>query len=818
VTSRFGALLQGLRRQAGLTQEELADLSLVSVRTLRRLESEEPRDVRTGTLRRVADALAGPLRRTPQDVLKELQDAYHGLQTSEGEVGETAPAEPGGNAEAGGGPPSVPDVVPPAPVLPWYWRPLSEAIEALAREVRAGWRREEDQRRINDPFPLPVQWRSQESAADHRANILVAPPGAAPKPLLLDGDLRVIARAYRDIPSRRLVVLGRAGSGKTILTLRFVLDYLENRAADEPVPVIFSLGDWDPVSTGLDDWLVHRLLRDFPSLAASAPDGSTLAAALVEAECVLPVLDGFDEISVGLHSAALKALNARPARPLLVTSRSEEFRVAAADLGILTRAAVLELTDLSREALADYLPRTASPTASDEQDGGFTTVWDPVFDRLNENPADPASVNLAAVLATPLMVALARTVYSDARSDNPVALLDSARFPATAELEDHLLSGFVPTVYHRASPRPPGPARPRRTRGWDPRQAEKYLGYLARHLGRDTEHDRRDLAWWQLAATVRTSSRILAVVLACMLINDVSDWLVSVPLDLAEGHGGAFALRMCLAESVLVGPPVGLAFGLVYGFTIVFRKAALEPSRLQLRLPGRSRRAGGGRTRRFTTMFFIGLSGGMTLGLGYGPAQTLEWEWLTNATPLHTAAIEGTLINVLVFGLTFGLAGGLVFGLVAVLETPLDIGTAATPVSLLATNRTTVLRQILALIPLLTVAIAFSGVFWVALLQGLLGPLSWPLVASGLTIGLVGGLTGTFAYALSFTAWGQWLLLTRIWLPLTGRLPWTPVAFLEDAYSRGVLRQAGAVYQFRHARLQEHLGRDTESSRARRSG
>ncbi|MFI6358668.1 hypothetical protein ACIBJF_40075 [Streptomyces sp. NPDC050743] len=31
------------------------------------------------------------------------------------------------------------------------------------------------------------------------------------------------------------------------------------------------------------------------------------------------------------------------------------------------------------------------------------------------------------------------------------------------------------------------------------------------------------------------------------------------------------------------------------------------------------------------------------------------------------------------------------------------------------------------------------------------------------------------------------------------------MAFLDDAHRRGVLRQAGAVYQFRHARLQEQL-------------
>ena len=71
--------------------------------------------------------------------------------------------------------------------------------------------------------------------------------------------------------------------------------------------------------------------------------------------------------------------------------------------------------------------------------------------------------------------------------------------------------------------------------------------------------------------------------------------------------------------------------------------------------------------------------------------------------------------------------------------------------------------------------------------------------------GLVLGLGLGLGYGLSLTAWGQWVALSRIWLPLTGRLPWAVTAFLDDAYQRGVLRQAGAVYQFRHARLQDRL-------------
>lgn len=46
---------------------------------------------------------------------------------------------------------------------------------------------------------------------------------------------------------------------------------------------------------------------------------------------------------------------------------------------------------------------------------------------------------------------------------------------------------------------------------------------------------------------------------------------------------------------------------------------------------------------------------------------------------------------------------------------------------------------------------------------------------------------------------------TRIWLAGRRRMPLRPMAFLSDAHERGVLRQTGAAYQFRHLRLQQHL-------------
>src|SRR5262249_57665753 len=96
--------------------------------------------------------------------------------------------------------------------------------------------------------------------------------------------------------------------------------------------------------------------------------------------------------------------------------------------------------------------------------------------------------------------------------------------------------------------------------------------------------------------------------------------------------------------------------------------------------------------------------------------------------------------------------------------------------------------------------------------------------------GLVGGLGGEdvvwlmymlmagLAVGRATTAWGQWLVLVRIWLPVTGRLPWPVHTFLTDAYHRGVLRQTGAVYQFRHARLQDHLTPDQPTGSPRTPG
>ncbi|WP_328687453.1 NACHT domain-containing protein [Streptomyces caniferus] len=694
----------------------------------------------------------------------------------------------------------LPQLSPPRPETP---EPddapeVREAAGKLAREVSEQWRREGRWQRVGDPSPLAVRFGCTErNVFDHWANIRRAPFGTVAEPLPLDGRLDRIVEVYESVPSRRLVVLGEAGSGKTVLTLRFVLDRLKARAAGDRVPVIFGLGSWDPVTTSLDDWLCGQLVRDYPFLDAPAGKRGNLAGLLLDEDKILPVLDGFDEIASGLHGAALRALN-RTTMPLLLTTRPAEYSRVVEDNGVLTEAAVIELADLTVDDYADYLHRGSRPVREGGED---STAWQPVLARLREEPDGPGAANLAQVFATPLMVALARTVYRGTPGRRPSDLLDVRKFASPEALQEHLLAAFIPAVY---DPTPTGRGTSRRRRR-HPERAQRWLGYLAAHLH---ELDTRDLAWWELGTTMRLSSRMLVVGFLAALAFGVTTGIGNLPVDLlATEHGLGFALGRGLAVGLLHGLLAGLVFGFVYGF--VSGGAPREPSRVRLQIFGGTRQ---------TRDTFLPRS---LLGLGFGLLFALVLVFLDRClvAPLgFDDGLDGGLLGAILFPLELGLGAGLVLGIMAWLEAPIEIGSAVSASELLSTNRKNVVFHML--VWMLVIGIPAGLGF--GLLSGPVGVLM-PGPVRGLLAGLVFGIEAAFGgglgYGLSFTAWGQWVALSRMWLPLTGRLPWAVIAFLDDAHRRGVLRQAGAVYQFRHARLQDHLTQVSQPHHAfRRSG
>ena len=755
-----------------MTQEALAHRAGVGVRTIRGLETGERADPRMTTVRLLADALG----LNAEDREELLAAAVRTTNEAPGPPPPPAtPADPEPADE-------------PEPVgRAGYGRPGSPSQDALAgvadqlaQSVAVRWRREEEQRQIQDPYPLPVRWGlAPDELIDHWANIRRVPTGGTP--LDLAGRLDEVVPLYRRIASGRLVILGRSGSGKTILTLRFVLDYLASRSRTEAVPVIFSIGSWNPTTITLRDWLARRLTRDHPGLAADGPGGVSMAAALVETGWILPVLDGFDEIADGLRRPALEALNATTL-PLVLTSRPAEYAAAVAETDVLTSAAAVEMTDLTPADLTEYLPRTARKA------GGGATPWDPVLAVLREQPDGPAGKNLTTVLATPLMVALARTIYSDTPDHDPAELLDTDRFGGPEALEDHLLTNFIPTVYGR---------EPEHRRAFDPDRAQHWLGYLAHHL---TRLGTPDLAWWQLGRGLRRTSRTVVTAVATGLAVGVVDVLAGSFLNPTVG---------ILFDGVIVGTLAGLMFGLGYWVAVAARNGVVAPSGVRLRL----RRPRGTARPKVAARSMLGLLCGLIFGFAYGIViGTLNgYGWHAGlAVTLNIALTDG-----FIYGVVFAVGTGLTAGLLSLLETPLDVRSAVNPQGLLATNRRTVAAQMALSAVVFGLLTGFGSVLVIALLRATVGGLLMWTARNALQLGVLSGLGGALGYMLILTAWGQWAVFSRIWLPLTGRLPWSTVAFLEDAYRRGVLRQSGAVYQFRHARLQHHLTRTHVRDRRR---
>ncbi|MFI9833850.1 NACHT domain-containing protein [Streptomyces sp. NPDC051913] len=408
------------------------------------------------------------------------------------------------------------------------------AADSLADAVREQWGTEARLRRLQDPVPLDVEWEPAERRlADHARNIRRRPLLPAPRE---GGDEEVIG-ALPALPSRRLVVLGGPGTGKSVLAIRFVLDRIAARRPGDPVPVIFPLAGWDVRCTGLRDWMATRLAADYPPLGAAVDDRRSLARVLLDTDLVLPVLDGFDELPRSAQGEAVRRVNAELAAdlPLLLTSRREAWETAVTEGDVLTAAEVVELRPLPLDRAAAHLERTARPLRLDDEELG--TVWTPVLNRLVRSPASPA----ARALTTPLMVALARAVYGDTSRD-PSELLDRDRFTSAASVEEHLLTAFVPAAFADAGPRAA-------------ETAVRRLALLAR-AGRRRGGGR--LAWWELDSLLPRTLALYAPGLLAMVALSVLVLPVAVARTASDLAGAEDLVSVVAA---LAGQTIGFAFG-----------------------------------------------------------------------------------------------------------------------------------------------------------------------------------------------------------------------------------------------------------------
>lgn len=562
---------------------------------------------------------------------------------------------------------------------------LREAADYLAAALDVQWGHEAAVRRINDPYPLPVPWRSVPAH-------LVDPQSAADMHDLAGTGYDIVS-VFRSIPTGRLLVLGSPGAGKSVLLVQFLLSFLRDRRRDgDPVPVLFPLASWNPAEQSLHEWMAERLVRDYPALEQDfTPEMGgprmTLAAALVDGGHLVPVLDGLDEVPQAVRSSALDAIN-NVQGALVLSSRTEEYHATMTASRGMREAAGIELQPVSLVDAHAYLVRS--------NDRVMAGRWDAVFRGLQ------ASASAAEALSTPLLLSLARSTYEPRPGESIDAVRDPAELLISTRSEtpvaDHLFDAFISASYR-------GRSYPW---SWGPVQAERYFMYLAGQLTRDGGGT-LDLAWWELSQAM---PRHLVAIGAGLVV--------------ALAAGTAAGIAAGLPAAIIAGPLAGVAAGIA---------------------ASRNRPPAGG----------------------------LRWS-LDDLGIGIAAGVGGVLAGGIRLGLPLAVASTLASSLKG---SPADLTTAVGPAQVLSRDRRAF--QVLTLVTGTAAALGVGLTY---------GPAAG--VAAGITLGLVEAAWGAFAIA-------------RVYLALRRGLPLRFMSFLADAHRRGVLRQVGAVYQFRHLELQRRL-------------
>ena len=525
---------------------------------------------------------------------------------------------------------------------------------------------------------------------------------------------------------------------------------------------------------------------------------------------------------------------------LVVTSRTDEYRATAIPIAgpeiRLTGAAGIELSPLTPAAVAEYLEKSSGGVRS-------AARWKSVTSDLISAP----NSLLARVLTIPLMVSLARLVYNPlpgraARTwwPDPSELLDQRRFPNEKEIQDHLYDCFIEASYN------PDLEHPSAKHRWSAKKAKRWLQFIAKNL---ESRPSTEISWWRLPDAVPAYSigLILAFTLGIVagigypfigfgigvltgllvgllarrrlpvgsdgiargLMGGLLGGAVVGPLALpilgpAATHGQvASVLSAGLGIGIAVSPVSRFYPGLIAGFVgttiVVFYEHAAAFR---------------------TVRDLVGVGSHVINGIGVGlavylmvriaarqkPARGLHWSPIWFSCTVGSGSLLGIAVWIGVgrlAGLVTGISaaiGGVVIGWLgdAVNFDPLQ---ESDPAAVLKRDRSTFLASWFGIGSALGIATGIGAAFGPT-------PNGQP---GGFKLGFAVGLTNLIVvgigFALSQACWGQFAI-ARFWLATSRKLPWHLMAFLNDAsVNRGVLRQLGASYQFRHIELQRRLAR-----------
>jgi len=349
--------------------------------------------------------------------------------------------------------------------------------ESLAEEIRLRWKDEAKARRLEAADLIAVRWVSNNAIGKNDGDLDGRPFG-------LTEQVTQIVTQYLHRGSRRLVVVGPPGSGKSALSILILEELMKRRGQKDPIPVILSLSSWDPdersgQGEGLRSWIVDRLVAEYwpPSAPPKLAEEVTR---LVRADLITPILDGLDELTEPVRGKALAAISdVFPSRSLIITCRRREFETLAAAHNQVADAVVIRAQPVTEGAIGQYLQAGRN---------GPPEKWRTVLTSVQH-----AGSPLAKAHKNPLTLSLVTWTYKDY---NPDALLP---FNTATAIRAHLY-GRVLDIYSRYMSIETKPQR------WPPSRAKLWITNLALHL-RDL--DVYDMAFWDIPKAIKRPARIM---------------------------------------------------------------------------------------------------------------------------------------------------------------------------------------------------------------------------------------------------------------------------------------------------------------------
>ncbi|HEV2704390.1 MAG TPA: NACHT domain-containing protein [Pyrinomonadaceae bacterium] len=300
----------------------------------------------------------------------------------------------------------------------------------------------------------------------------------------------------------RLLIVGNAGVGKTVLLLKFALERFDKTdlTSKEAFPVIFNLAAWSEKYEKFADWLSAMLysVEQFPQ---------KYAAQLLKDKRIIPLLDGLDELArneneetkIQKRTACLTSLSdyLRGGRKVVICCRENEFaRMPEATRQHTPVWAKVKILDLSKIQILSSLKEAHSQQTNVDyasannllklivkheddkrlqaflkranSDRTRRLKYQAQADLFLKTVINEKYENLLEVLSSPFFFSTALEVFDRPR-------FEGQDIPAErAQLEKYLMSEYINIKLNNTSP----------PRNFAPEQTRQWLQWLARLIDR----------------------------------------------------------------------------------------------------------------------------------------------------------------------------------------------------------------------------------------------------------------------------------------------------------------------------------------------